>query len=84
MADTRKTRVRSAQNDDFIAQGAILAVATVLTKVIGVIYRIPLANILGDAGNGFYGYAYQIYAMALMVSSLSLPTAVSKLVSASL
>ena len=79
MADTRKTRVRSAQNDDFIAQGAILAVATVLTKVIGVIYRIPLANILGDAGNGFYGYAYQIYAMALMVSSLSLPTAVSKL-----
>ena len=69
---------------DFIAQGAILAVATVLTKVIGVIYRIPLANILGDAGNGFYGYAYQIYAMALMVSSLSLPTAVSKLVSARL
>lgn len=84
MADTRKTRVRSARNDDFIAQGAILAVATVLTKVIGVIYRIPLANILGDAGNGFYGYAYQIYAMALMVSSLSLPTAVSKLVSAKL
>lgn len=84
MADTRKTRIRSAQNDDFIAQGAILAVATVLTKVIGVIYRIPLANILGDAGNGFYGYAYQIYAMALMVSSLSLPTAVSKLVSAKL
>ena len=84
MADTRKTRVRSAQNDDFIAQGAILAAATVLTKVIGVIYRIPLANILGDAGNGFYGYAYQIYAMALMVSSLSLPTAVSKLVSAKL
>lgn len=76
--------MRSAQNDDFIAQGAILAVATVLTKVIGVIYRIPLANILGDAGNGFYGYAYQIYAMALMVSSLSLPTAVSKLVSAKL
>ncbi|HJA80542.1 MAG TPA: polysaccharide biosynthesis protein [Candidatus Mediterraneibacter intestinipullorum] len=84
MADTPKTRVRSAQNDDFIAQGAILAVATVLTKVIGVIYRIPLANILGDAGNGFYGYAYHIYAMALMVSSLSLPTAVSKLVSAKL
>ena len=65
-------------------RGAILAVATVLTKIIGVIYRIPLANILGDAGNGFYGYAYQIYAMALMVSSLSLPTAVSKLVSAKL
>lgn len=80
MTEAPKTG-RHTKKDDFIAQGAILAVATVLTKVIGVIYRIPLANILGDAGNGFYGYAYQIYAMALMVSSLSLPTAVSKLVS---
>lgn len=79
---THRRRTAPAQKDDFIAQGAILAAATVLTKVIGVVYRIPLANILGDAGNGFYGYAYQIYAMALMVSSLSLPTAVSKLVSA--
>ena len=79
--DTQNRRTTAAKNDDFIAQGAILAAATVLTKVIGVVYRIPLANILGDAGNGFYGYAYQIYAMALMVSSLSLPTAVSKLVS---
>lgn len=53
-----------------------------ITKVIGVVYRIPLTNILGDEGNGFYGYAYQVYAIALMLSSLSLPTAVSKLVSA--
>lgn len=61
-------------------QGMILAVAMVLTKVIGVVYRIPLTNILGDEGIGFYGYAFEVYAMALMLSSLSLPTAVSKLV----
>ena len=48
------------------------------------VYRIPLTNILGDEGNGFYGYAYQVYAIALMLSSFSLPTAVSKLVSARL
>ena len=52
-----------------------------MTKIIGVVYRIPLTNILGDEGNGFYGYAYQVYAIALMISSFSLPTAVSKLVS---
>ena len=63
-------------------QGSILAAAVVITKVIGVVYRIPLTNLLGDEGNGFYGYAYQVYAFALMISSLSLPTAVSKLVSA--
>lgn len=61
-------------------QGMILAVAMVLTKVIGVVYRIPLTNILGDEGIGFYGYAFEVYAMALMLSSLSLPTVVSKLV----
>lgn len=61
-------------------QGMILAVAMVVTKVIGVVYRIPLTNILGDEGNGFYGYAYEVYAMTLMLSSLSIPTAVSKLV----
>ena len=72
---------RKQKKDDYLVQGAILAAAAVITKVIGVVYRVPLANILGDEGNGFYGYAYQVYAMALMLSSYSLPTAVSKLVS---
>lgn len=80
MADT--PRNRKTKKDDYIVQGTILAAAVVITKVIGVVYRIPLTNILGDEGNGFYGYAYQVYAIALMLSSLSLPTAVSKLVSA--
>lgn len=72
---------RKEKKDDYLVQGAILAAAAVITKIIGVVYRVPLANILGDEGNGFYGYAYQVYAMALMLSSYSLPTAVSKLVS---
>ena len=75
-------RKRKQKKDDFLMQGMILAVAMVLTKVIGVVYRIPLTNILGDEGNGFYGYAFEVYAMTLMLSSLSIPTAVSKLVAA--
>ena len=79
MSSVRNNR-RKEKKDDFLMQGMILAVAMVLTKVIGVVYRIPLTNILGDEGIGFYGYAFEVYAMALMLSSLSLPTAVSKLV----
>lgn len=79
MSGVRNNR-RKEKKDDFLMQGMILAVAMVLTKVIGVVYRIPLTNILGDEGIGFYGYAFEVYAMALMLSSLSLPTAVSKLV----
>lgn len=81
MSDIQNRTKQGAKKDDYIVQGSILAAAAVLTKIIGVVYRIPLANILGDEGNGFYGYAYQVYAIALMISSFSLPTAVSKLVS---
>lgn len=80
MAETHKNRKK--KKDDFLMQGAILAIAAVITKIIGVAYRIPLTNILGDEGNGFYGYAFEVYSLALILSSLSFPTAVSKLVSA--
>lgn len=82
MSETQKNMKRKAAGGDYIVQGSILAAAAMISKIIGVVYRIPLTNILGDEGNGYYGYAYQVYAFALMLSSLSLPTAVSKLVSA--
>ena len=62
-------------------QGTILAVASIIARVIGMIYRIPLTNILGDEGNGYYTTANQIYTILLMISTFSLPLAVSKLVS---
>lgn len=83
MSDSQKKQ-HGGKKDDFLMQGALLAIAMFATKIIGVVYRIPLTNILGDAGNGFYGYAFEVYAMALMLSTFSLPVAVSKLVSARL
>lgn len=58
-----------------------MACAGILTKIIGFIYRIPMANLLGDQGNGIYSVAFGIYNIALTLSSYSLPLAVSKLVS---
>ena len=69
-------------NSSFLVQGAILAVAGIITRLIGIAYRIPVNNILGDEGQGFYGCAYSIYNIALLLTSYSLPLAVSKLVSA--
>lgn len=63
-------------------QGAVLAAAGMLTRIIGLAYRIPMNNILGDEGQGFYGVAFEIYSIALLLTSYSLPLAVSKLVSA--
>lgn len=70
------------KNSNFLVQGSILAAASVLTRIIGVVYRIPLTNLIGDEGMGYYGYAFNIYNIALILSSYSLPLAVSKLVAA--
>ena len=66
----------------FLVQGTILAAASFISRIIGLIYRIPMTNIIGDAGNNYYSAAYDIYNIFLMISSFSLPLAISKLVSA--
>ena len=43
-----------------LLQGTILASASILTKLIGFFYRIPMANLLGSEGNGLYSVAYNI------------------------
>ena len=75
-------RGESKKNHSFLMQGMILAGAGIITRLIGIAYRIPVNNILGDEGQGFYGYAFSIYNIALLLTSYSLPLAVSKLVSA--
>ena len=61
------------KKNDFIAQGSILAIASILVRVMGMIYRIPMTAIIGDKGNGFYSYAYSVYTILLLLSSYSLP-----------
>ena len=67
---------------NFLVQGSILAVASIISRIIGLVYRIPLNNILGDVGISYYACAFDVYNVILIISSYSLPLAVSKLVSA--
>ena len=69
---------------NLVLQGSILAAAGLISKVIGFIYRIPMANILGNTGNGLYSVAFGLYNIALTLSSYSMPLAISKLMSARL
>ena len=66
----------------FLIQGSILAMASIISRIIGLIYRIPLIGIIGDVGMDYYATAFEIYNNLLIISSYSLPLAVSKLVSA--
>lgn len=69
---------------NFVIQGSILAIAGILVRIIGLAYRIPLLRVIGDEGIGYYSTAYNVYSIMLLLSSYSLPLAVSKMVSARL
>lgn len=68
--------------NNFLIHGSILAIASILCRVIGILYRIPLQRTLGDVGMGYYSAAFQVYSILLLLSSYSMPLAVSKLISA--
>lgn len=70
-----------SKKNNYLIQGSILAVSSIVSRFIGMLYRIPLTNIVGDTGMGYYSSAYELYNLALILSSYSIPTAVSKLVS---
>lgn len=68
--------------NNFLMQGSILAIASIIVRIIGLVYKIPMTNVLGDEGMGYYNTAYEIYGLGLILSSYSLPLAVSKLIAA--
>lgn len=72
---------RRNKNNEFLLQGGTLAMAAIIGRIIGLIYRIPLTSMIGDLGNNYYGCAFDVYHILLLMSSYSLPQAVSRLVS---
>lgn len=79
----QETKNASAQKGrSFLREAVILTVASFAVKIIGVVFKIPLTNILGES-IGVFTAAYSIYAMLFMLSTSGLPVAVSKLVAAS-
>ncbi len=66
--------------NNFLKGAAILAIAGVLVKVIGAFYRIPLGNIMPEAGMGYYQVGYQLYILLVAISTSGFPTATSKII----
>ena len=56
-------------------------IASIISRVIGLLYRRPLGSILGSVGLGYYGYASNLYSILLLISSYSIPMATSKIIS---
>lgn len=61
----------------------ILAVSSIVVKLIGALYKIPLTSLFGGVGRGYFNAAYNLYTPLYAISMAGLPVAVSRLVSES-
>lgn len=64
----------------FVKSTIILTIATLLSKVLGSVFRIPLQNIAGDEVLGIFNLVYPVYMVALYLSVAGIPLAISKLI----
>ena len=68
------------QQHSFLEGAAILVIATALSKIIGAVFKIPLNNIIGDLGFGYYSSAYDLFVPIYGISLTGLPMVVSRMV----
>lgn len=78
----KSKRIRNDQQS-FLHGAAILVGATAIVKVIGAIFKIPLGNLIGETGMGYFQTAYDLYLPIYSLAMAGLPVAVSKMVAES-
>lgn len=70
----------SSKRNVLVKNASFLMVAALISKVVGLLYKSPLTHIVGADGMAYYGLAQQAYLILLMISSYSIPQAVSKII----
>ncbi|MCI9438026.1 MAG: polysaccharide biosynthesis protein [Lachnospiraceae bacterium] len=70
----------NGRKNSFIVQAGILATAGIISRLIGLLYRGPLHAVIGDLGLGYYQSAHNYYTIILLISSYSIPSAISKVI----
>ena len=65
----------------FLSGVVILSISNIVIKIVGMLFKIPLAGIIGNSGMGYFNSAYTIYVWFYMISTAGLPVAVSIMIS---
>ena len=72
---------QAPKKQTFLHGAALLALATIIVKVIGALYKLPLKMVIGDEGYSYFSTAYDIYTVLLLISTAGLPVAMSRMIS---
>lgn len=65
----------------FLKGAAILGIAGIIVKCMGVFFRIPVTLWIGADGMSYYNSVYPIYTFFLILSTAGIPVAISRMVS---
>ncbi|MGM9523704.1 MAG: polysaccharide biosynthesis C-terminal domain-containing protein [Faecousia sp.] len=72
---------KNTKKQNFLTGAAILSLSTIVVKVIGMLYKLPLNQIIDSQGFAYFNKAYAIYTVLLVISTTGLPVAMSRMVS---
>lgn len=72
---------KNGKKQNYLTGAAILSLSTIIVKVIGMFYKIPLQQLIGENGYAYFTAAYDIYTVLLVISTTGLPIAMSRMVS---
>lgn len=82
ISEVSKGLAQKKMKSQSLLNGAlVLSISTLVVKLIGVIYKIPISNMMGAVGRGYFDSAYNLYIPIYTISMAGLPVAVSKMVS---
>ncbi len=79
-----REKKRKVLGEGLLSGAVLLALSGIIVKVIGLIYKIPLTNLIGDSGMGYFNSAYTIYTFFFILSTSGIPSSISLLVSETL
>ena len=71
------------KKQSFFKGALILSIAALIVKLLGLIFKIPLTNILGGDGMGYFSTAYDLYMPVYVISNAGLPVAIARIVAES-
>ena len=77
----RECGLQESSKQNYLHGAAMMTAGVVVIKILGAIYKIPLGNILGDEGYGYFSVAYNIYYVFLNMATAGMPVALSRMIS---
>ena len=81
MNRSEKAGISPAASATLLKGATILAIAGIVSKVFGAIFRIPLTNMIGAEGQSYYSAAYPVYQLLYSIATAGFPVAISRMVS---